>query len=223
MVLPRLTLTDAATQALRQRILAGRLRAGEPLRQEALAADLGVSRIPLREALQRLEAEGLVALLPHRGAVVAALPIEDARELFELRALIESDLIRRAVPLSTATDHAAAQLAAEHFAATLQAGDIASLGDANLAFHLALYRPAARPCTFEVFQRLHQQCDRLLRLQLTLTGGGARAVREHKAIAAAVRRGDAAAAAELTHQHILGAGERLVRALEARHPSGATP
>jgi DNA-binding GntR family transcriptional regulator len=219
--LPRSTLTDAATQAIRERILGGVLVAGEPLRQEALAAELGVSRIPLREALQRLEAEGLVALVPHRGAVVSELPTDDALELFELRALIESDLLRRAVPLARPADYAAAIVAADHFADALGRGDIARLGQANLQFHLALYQPAGRRQTIDVYQRLHQQCDRLMRLQLTLTNGGAQAIREHAAIAAAVERGDADTAAQLTHAHILGAGERLVRALGSRHPSGA--
>jgi DNA-binding GntR family transcriptional regulator len=220
-VLPRRTLTDAATRAIRERILEGELAAGEPLRQEALAAELGVSRIPLREALQRLEAEGLVALVPHRGAVVSELPTEDALELFELRALIETDLIRRAVPLGTTADHGKADAAAGLFAQALNRGNVASLGQANLQFHLALYRPAARPQTLEVYQRLHQQCDRLMRLQLTLTNGGAQAVQEHAAIAQAARQGDVDAAATLTHAHILGAGQRLVQALAARHPSGA--
>ncbi len=223
MVLPRQTLTDATTRAIRERILEGVLAAGEPLRQEALAAELGVSRIPLREALQRLEAEGLVALVPHRGAVVSDLPIADALELFELRALIESDLVRRATSVARSPDHAAARAAADRFRVALSQGDVASLGQANLEFHLALYRAASRPRTLEVFQRLHQQCDRLLRLQLTLTNGGDQAVREHDAIARAVQAGDADTAAQLTREHILGAGQRLVAALELRHPSGTGP
>lgn len=221
MPIPRRTLTDATTLAIRERILDGTLTAGEPLRQEALAADLGVSRIPLREALQRLEAEGLVTLVPHRGAVVAELPTDDALELFELRALIESDLIRRAAGRAAPSDRQAATRAASHFEAALSQGDVASLGQANLQFHLALYRPALRPQTLEVYQRLHQQCDRLLRMQLTLTDGGAQAVREHAAIADATMLGDAEAAARLTYDHILGAGQRLVHALDALHTSGA--
>lgn len=217
-MIPRLTLTDAATTALRDRILAGTLAAGEPLRQEALAAELGVSRIPLREALQRLEAEGLVVLLPHRGAVVAELPVDDVRELFELRAMLESDLIRRAVPRATAADHAAVRAAAAAFERALGSGEVGALGEANRRLHLALYQPAGRPRTIDIFTRLHQQSDRLLRLQLTLTDGGSRAMREHRAIAAASRRGDAAGAARLVRAHILGAGERLARALAAAHP-----
>ncbi len=218
--LQRRTLTDAAADLIRERILHGRYAAGEPLRQEALAAQLGVSRIPLREALTRLEAEGLVVIKPHHGAAVAALPVDDIAELFELRAMLESDLIRHAVPRATPADHAAARRAAEAFAAALEAGKVADLAAANLRFHLALYQPAGRPRTLELFRRLHAQCDRLMRLQLTLTDGGARAVREHRALAAAVRRGDASRAAQLVRDHIEGAGRRLALALRTANATG---
>ncbi len=218
--LPRRTLTDAAADAIRDRILAGALRAGTPLRQEALAAELGVSRIPLREALLRLEAEGLVTLESHRGAIVAELPLDSVAELFELRALLEADLTRRAVPRLTRLDDEALRAAARAFERAVTSGP-EGWGPANLALHLALYRPAARPQTLEVVTRLHAQCDRLLRLQLTLTKGIARAVREHRAIVAAARARDAERAADLVHQHILDAGEALAAALVRRHPSEA--
>ncbi len=220
--LARRTLTDAAADALRERILHGRLVAGAPLRQEALAAELGVSRIPLREALQRLEAEGLVTLKPHHGAVVAELPLDDVAELFELRALLEGDLIRRAVPSTTAADLVAARARAEEFRAALTRSRVAELGAANLAFHLALYRPADRPRTLEVVRRLHAQCDRMLRMQLTLTDGGGRAVQEHRAIVAAVRQRDATRAARLVRDHIIGAGRRLAAALHTASHHGET-
>lgn len=212
-MLPRRTLTDAAADALRERILAGRLVAGTPLRQEALAAELGVSRVPLREALHRLEAEGLVVLAPHRGAVVAELPVAAAAELFELRALVESDLARRAVPRLTRADDAALGRTARAFEAAAAGGDPLEWGAANRALHLALYAPAGRPETLEVVERLHDRCDRLLRLQLALTDGLPRAVREHRAIVAAARARDARRVEQLVRAHILAAGRALVAAL----------
>lgn len=216
-MLPRRTLTDAAADALRDALLQGRWPAGAPLRQEALAAELGVSRIPLREALRQLEAEGLVTLLPHRGAVVAPLPVEEVLELFELRALIESDLARRAVSRLTAVDDRTMREYATAFERALTAGDPGAWGEANRRFHFALYAAAGRPRTLETVARLHAQSDRFQRLQLTLTRGTSRAVREHRAIAAAARARDAARAAKLTREHILEAGRALARALD-RHP-----
>src|SRR5215203_6201801 len=93
----RQTLTGMTADAIRERILRGHYRDGEPLRQDAIGAELGVSRIPVREALRQLEAEGLVTFSPHRGAVVSSLSLEEIQELFELRAEIEGDLITRAL------------------------------------------------------------------------------------------------------------------------------
>jgi len=211
--LPRLTLTDATADAVRGRIVAGAWPAGSPLRQEALAEELGVSRIPLREALRRLEAEGLVVVQPHRGAVVAELPTGDALELFELRAGLEADLARRAVPRLTAADDARIRAAALGFEHAATAGDVAAWGLANRDFHLALYAAAGRPRTLEIVERLHAQTDRLLRLQLALTDGVRRAVREHRAIAVAARARDPRRAAALVRRHILDAGTALADAL----------
>src|SRR5437660_12006142 len=86
----RQTIASMTVEALRGRILRGDYPEGEPLRQDALADELGVSRIPVREALRQLEAEGLVTFSPHRGAVVSSLSLEEIEELFELRADIES-------------------------------------------------------------------------------------------------------------------------------------
>src|SRR5512138_1964205 len=97
----RQTVASMTVAALRERILRGDYPEGDPLRQDALADELGVSRIPVREALRQLEAEGLVTFSPHRGAVVSTLSLEEIQELFELRADIESDLLGRAIPRMT--------------------------------------------------------------------------------------------------------------------------
>src|SRR3954471_15830423 len=97
----RQTIAGMTVEALRERILRGDFPEGEPLRQDALAAELAVSRIPVREALRQLEAEGLVTFSPHRGAVVSSLSLDEIDELFELRAAIESDLLARAIPAMT--------------------------------------------------------------------------------------------------------------------------
>ncbi len=94
----RKTVAMLALERLRERILHGDYPEGAPLRQDALAAELGVSRIPVREALRQLEAEGLVTFSPHVGAVVSSLSLAEIKELFDLRALLESELLRRAIP-----------------------------------------------------------------------------------------------------------------------------
>ena len=210
----RQTLTSMTADAIRERILRGHYAEGKPLRQDAIGAELGVSRIPVREALRQLEAEGLVTFNPHRGAVVSTLSLKQIRELFELRADIEGDLIRRAVPHMTANDHVRADEILDAYEVALHAGQVPVWGALNWQFHSTLYAPADRALTMSIVNRLHHHSDRYLRMQLTLTHGETRARHEHRAIAAAARKRDASKASRLLREHILGAGEALVTFLE---------
>ena len=207
--IPRQTLTGMTADALRERILHGRFPEGEPLRQDAIAEELGVSRIPVREALRQLEAEGLVTFNPHRGAVVSTLSLSEIEELFQLRATIELDLLDRALPRIGSEDIARAKEILDAYETALRKGDVASWGEMNWQFHATLFAPADRPFTLGVAQKLHQQSDRYARMQLALTHGELRANAEHRAILAAVRKKNAARAGDLLREHILGAGRAL--------------
>jgi DNA-binding GntR family transcriptional regulator len=196
-------------EALRERILRGAYPDGEPLRQDTLAEELGVSRIPVREALRQLEAEGLVTFSPHRGAVVSSLSLAEIEELFELRAEIECDLVRRAVPNTTPEQLGRATELIDEFEDAMHSGDIARWGPLNWHFHAALYAPANRNVTMGVLQKLHQHSDRYVRMQVLLGTGGATTNDEHRGIAAAVQAKDVDRAAALMRSHVLGAGRAL--------------
>lgn len=208
-----------ATDALRERILRGIYPDGEPLRQDTLADDLGVSRIPIREALRQLEAEGLVTFNPHRGAVVSSLSLDEIEELFELRAEIECDLVRRAVPNTTPEQLARVMELIDDFEEALRSGDIARWGPLNWHFHAALYAPANRNVTMGVLQKLHQHSDRYVRVQVLHGPGGATTNDEHRAIAAAVEAKDITRATQLMRDHVLGAGRSLRQFLVAQRAS----
>ena len=210
----RQTLTSMTADAIRERILRGLYPEGKPLRQDAIGVELGVSRIPVREALRQLEAEGLVTFNPHRGAVVSTLSLKQISELFELRAEIEGDLIRRAVPHMTAEDHTRADEILDAYEIALHRGQVPVWGALNWQFHSTLYAPADRAFTMSIVSKLHQHSDRYLRMQLALTHGETRARHEHRAIAAAARKGDVAKASRILRDHILGAGRALVAFLE---------
>jgi DNA-binding GntR family transcriptional regulator len=201
-------------EALRERILRGDYPEGEPLRQDALADELGVSRIPVREALRQLEAEGLVTFSPHRGAVVSSLSLDEIDELFELRAEIESDLLRRAIPKMSKEQLDRATEIVDEFQSALDSGEATRWGPLNWHFHAALYAPAGRNFTMNVLQKLHQHSDRYFRMQVLLAHGGARANAEHREIANAVRKKDAKMATQLMRAHILGAGQALSALLQ---------
>jgi DNA-binding GntR family transcriptional regulator len=212
--LQRQTVAGMTVEALRERILRGDYPDGEPLRQDAIADELGVSRIPVREALRQLEAEGLVTFNPHRGAVVSSLSLEEIDELFELRADIESDLLRRAMPVMTGEQLDRATDVLDEFENALHAGEASRWGPLNWHFHAALYAPANRNFTMGVLQKLHHHSDRYFRMQVLLAHGGARANEEHRAIAEAVEKKDVSLACQMLRSHILGAGSSLVALLE---------
>jgi DNA-binding GntR family transcriptional regulator len=212
-----------ALEALREKILCGEYPEGVPLRQDALAADLGVSRIPIREALRQLEAEGLVAFSPHCGAVVSSLSLHEIEELFDLRGLLESELVRIAIPRLTNEDLNRADAILDAYEAAFQRRDVAEWGALNWRFHSTLLSAADRPLTLGVLNTLHNQSDRYMRMQLALTHGEDRAIGEHRAIAAAARGRDAEAASALLRMHIVSAGRCLIEFLREHRRSAGAP
>jgi len=210
----RVTLADATTEQIRRMIIAGELPDGAPLRQDALADQLGVSRIPVREALSRLEREGLAASFPHRGYVVTALSREEIEELFDLRAVLEPELLRAAIPRMTGAelDTASAELDAYH--ADIDSADIASWGEHNLRFHMALYAPSARRRTLEIVRGLLINTDRYTRLVLTLGTGVQQAKDDHGGLLELCKRRAVDQAVTLSRDHIERARSDLLGLLE---------
>ena len=158
------TTADSVAAALRDALHQGRWSAGAALRQEELAAEFGVSRIPVREALNKLQAEGLVVVEPNRGAFVAYLTAVDVREVFDLRVLLECDALRNAIPRHT--PRTLRQLHA--LQAELDAEDDPNLWLAtDAAFHEVLYAPSGRTKTLEMIAALRASVTRLYRAHLT--------------------------------------------------------
>src|ERR1700745_2145678 len=102
--IPRQSLTSAVADKLRDQIIRGEIAEGTQPRQDAIATQYQVSRIPVREALRQLDAEGLIAIVPNRGAIVPALSHEDIDELFAIRALLEPEVLKLSIPHLTDED-----------------------------------------------------------------------------------------------------------------------
>jgi len=215
--------TDLAAEAMREKILAGLYPEGSPLRQDALATELGVSRIPVREALRQLEAEGLVTVQPHCGAVVSSLSLEEIQELFELRALVEGDLIQRAVPRLGAGDLRRAGEILDAYEAAFRSGQTAAWGQLNWQFHSTLLSAAGRPLSLNLALTLHTQSERYTRLQLVLTRGEVRASGEHREILASAAAGDPGRTRDLLSAHIQRAGHSLIEFLRVHRARGSRP
>src|SRR5215471_10930510 len=107
--IPRQSLTSAVADKLREQIIRGEIPEGTQLRQDAIATQYKVSRIPVREALRQLDAEGLITIIPNRGAVVPALSPADIEELFNIRALLEPEVLKRSIPRLSEEDLAEAE------------------------------------------------------------------------------------------------------------------
>ena len=197
------TMAGSIGAEIRQRILDGHYPAGSQLRQDGLAAEFGASRIPVREALFQLEAEGLVRIHPHRGATVAPLSPADAAEALELRAVLEPRLLALSAPRLTDADFEQADRLLDDYAVALREGATARWGTLNTQFHLLLYSRADRPRTLGLVGSLLAECDRYTRLQLSTDAGELeRADREHREILRLCRNGHASAACALLVDHV---------------------
>ena len=214
----RRTVAAEAAEILRQRILSGEIRGGQPIRQEQIAQELGVSRIPLREALKQLEAEGFVTIAPHKGAVVSTLSVEEAEELFALRFQLESWLLREAIPRMQEADFAHLDAIIDESRAPNKdsSGNLARWGELNWQFHEALYRPAGRPLSLKVLKRIHDNLDRYLRLQIAVTRDWDRAYQDHQDFVAFSRERNVDRALALLERHILGTAQALAATLANR-------
>ena len=207
------TIAGQAAQAIRERILSGALAPGAPLRQEAIAAELGISRIPVREALLLLEAEGLVRIVPHKGAVVVAFSLADVEELFGLRCLLEPRLLAASAPRLEPADFAALRAILAEYSRHIRTGNVIRWGELNTAFHLRLYTRAAQPRTEAFVSGLLVSSDRYARIQLTSTDGLARAEEEHAALLKLCEEGAVEEACRLLEAHIAAVGAALRRLL----------
>ena len=210
--------SDLIFEALREAIAKGDVKEGEALRQDHIARLFNVSRIPVREALTRLEEQGLVSTQRYRGAVVATLSIDEIREIFEFRALLEPAVLRHCVPQMSDVALEKARGFATAFATE---PDGAHWGELNRRFHYSLYEGSGRPYHLQTISTALDRVDRYSRAQLVLTDGMARARREHEAILQACIDRDAEAAAELTRLHILGASDSLIDYLRRTRGSEA--
>ena len=196
-------LADQIVDILRGRIISGAIAGEAPIRQDALAAELGVSKIPLREAFAKLEQDGLVLSLINRGYFVRPLSAEEAYDVFDLRLKIEPDAVAAGAARVTPADVAVAAQALAGLNAAAESHS-PEAGALNRAFHMALIRPGGRPVTMQTAERLQVIAERYVVKHLEPTGRSDRASAEHRALFEAWSAGDARAASALSAAHIAG-------------------
>ncbi|WP_210583453.1 GntR family transcriptional regulator [Streptomyces sp. GESEQ-35] len=216
-------LVDDIAARIRTRIMNGELPIGKPLRQAALAAEYGVSRTPVREALRQLQHGGLIEMQPHRGAVVRVPSPWEVRQAYEVRAELEALAARRAAAritesrLAELRRHNDVLRAAAEGAATGTGGSLATT-EANDCFHTVVCLAADNPWLSRMIDRINESFPRNVSSLALADDERHRQlnIRQHDAIVAALTDRDADRAQAAMREHIISSGEHLTAWYERR-------
>ena len=196
------TLTDRVYDALRADILTNRLPPGTPLQEESLANALGVSRGPIREATRRLASEGLVSVVPRKGAMVSSLSPAEFVSAYQVREALEVLAVRLATPRLTPDDLDELEALHQAMLHAAQTEDSERFFEGNANFHSLLVGRSGNILLQEMYYPLVDQMRRYRMKSMTLRGGMVRSCEEHRAILDALRRVDAEEAVRLVREHI---------------------
>jgi DNA-binding GntR family transcriptional regulator len=220
---PRQTAQQVALEHLRARLSDGTLRPDDRIRQEQLAAELGTSVIPVREALTTLQAEGLIRYVPHRGFHVARLSLDELSETYLIRRLLEDEIVRIAAPrlrdehVATLTD------ALDEMERLADEGDISSMITANRQFHFTIFEAAERPRMVDFIRILWQTTDSYRSMYYAESTARRRVNDEHRSIVEALAAHDVERAVRELDQHrehaVADLGRRLESASQEQEPS----
>lgn len=201
-------LREQVIAALRQAILDFNLKPGQRLVERELIEQLGVSRTTVREALRELTSEGLVTVVPQKGAVVATPTLDDAIDLYEVRAALESLVVTRFVERASDAQVERLQAAVERFHdETIRTADIRQILAAKDLFYVVLIEGAASTALQQLLEGIQARVQVLRATSLSEEGRTFAAVRELRAVAEAIAARDAERAARLTAEHIRAAAE----------------
>jgi DNA-binding GntR family transcriptional regulator len=209
------TAQQAALDELRHWVLAGRLKPGDQLVQENLAAELGVSVVPIREALKTMQSEGLLRYEPHRGFFVVELSRDELIELCVIRSALESMAVDRGLPTLSAGDIKAMDALADRMETAASAGDVVQLIQLDREFHFTVFRAAGMPHLERIIALTWDQSDPY---RAAFFGDPTNRIdnnSEHRRILAAVHERDVPALNALLDAHRLGPTTRLSGLVEA--------
>lgn len=200
-------------------ILAGELAAGAKLTEAALAARLGVSRGPVREAFRGLEEIGLVRIEKNRGVFVRSITVEEADEIYEVRAILDEWIGRRLAQTASADQIAAFRADVDRLEKAAARNDIDAYYHLNLEFHERLVEACANPKLTATYRRLVNELSLFRRQSLGRAGNVSVSTREHREIVERIAARNAAAAGRAMLEHVLASRERMHQS----HPDAVVP
>lgn len=195
-------LRDIVFDALKEAILTGRLKPGERLMEVQLAEEMGVSRTPVREAIRKLELEGLVVMVPRKGAYVSDLSLKDAAEVFEIRSSLEGLAAALAAERITDEEIKALDKVICDIIEAREKGDTETIIKKDMEFHQILFNASRNKRLAQIINNLKEQIDRFRIQSFTNPVRSQSVLSEHKAILSAIKQGDAENAEKLAKAHI---------------------
>lgn len=211
-----LPLRDVVFKTLRQAILKGDMEPGERLMEITLANKLGVSRTPIREAIRKLELEGLVHMVPRKGAVVASISEKDMRDVLEVRVTLEELVVKLAIQNMEESDIDLLKRTARNFESAVIARDIVDIVEADVMFHDVIYNKTNNGRLIQIINNLREQMYRYRLEYVKDARTHSILISEHQDIIAALEKRDVDEAKNAVRQHIVNQEKGIVRAIKDR-------
>ncbi len=205
------TLHEQVFRQLREAILSGQLREGERIIETEIAGKMGISRSPLREALRKLELEGLVTVTPRKGAIVNAFSAEDIEEIYLLRSVLEGLAAALAAGRITGGALQGLEESVERMAVLTREDNLPGLVDENTNFHNIIIKASGKKRLAQMIGTLQDYVHRFRTASLSRPGRAANALEEHREILAALREGEGKKAEKLVHDHIAASRAVILR------------
>lgn len=211
-----LPLRDVVFNTLRQAILRGELKPGERLMEIQLANKLGVSRTPIREAIRKLELEGLVLMIPRKGAEVAEITEKNLRDVLEVRRALEELAVRLTCERITKEQIEELKVAAREFEAATKSSDVTKIAEADVRFHDVIYLATDNERLIQLLNNLREQMYRYRVEYLKRKEVYPKLIKEHEEIIQAISDGEKDAACQMVCEHVDNQMEAVNNTINAK-------
>jgi DNA-binding GntR family transcriptional regulator len=203
-------LRELVFESLREAIISGLLKPGERMMEIQLAEEMGVSRTPVREAIRKLELEGLVVMIPRKGAYVAGLSLKDIADVFEIRGALEGLAAELAAERITDNELEEMERYLVIISEEIEAGDLSRVVETDTDFHSLIYKASRNNRLVQIISNLREQIQRFRTTSLANPGRMKNALEEHRKIVEAISTRDGELARKIAHEHIENAENSMM-------------
>ncbi|HYH01692.1 MAG TPA: GntR family transcriptional regulator [Bacillota bacterium] len=207
-------LRELVFESLREAIISGQLSPGERMMEIQLAEEMGVSRTPVREAIRKLELEGLVVMIPRKGAYVAGLSLKDVTDVFEIRGALEGLAAELAADRITEDELESLERYLVKISEDIEHGDLNRVVETDTDFHTILYQASRNSRLSQIINNLREQIQRFRTTSLSFPGRMKTALEEHRKIVEAISSRDGELARKLAKEHIENAENSLMSVIQ---------